>query len=262
MTTQNRLVGELERRIIGGEFAAGAKLPSERQLVQQSGLSRPLVREALRRLEERRLITIEPGRGSFVRDEQTLDAGRSMDLVYRRHAVTARQLVEARIMIESEAAARAADRATEEDLAAMRWTLERLDTTSSRVERVRYDLGFHLSVIRAAHNPVVEAMFGSIASLAVEQMLRSVTDGEIRDRSHPFHHAAYEAIRAGDVEAARQAMVDHLRVADDTYGVDYDRPLDVMAHQALQRVLGDGVGLQTLVEDILAGVSLPDEAPT
>jgi GntR family transcriptional regulator, transcriptional repressor for pyruvate dehydrogenase complex len=255
MGTQTRLVQDLERRILTGEFEAGAKLPSERVLAQQSGLSRPVVREALRRLEERRLITIEPGRGSFVRDEESLDAGRHLDLAYRRHPVTARQLVEARIMIESEAAALAADRATDEDLSAMRWTLDRLDATDSRVERVRYDLGFHLSVIRAAHNPVIEAMFGSIASLAVEQMLRSMTDKEIRSRSHPFHEEAYEAIRGKDVAAARQAMIDHLRVADDTYGADYDRPLDVMAHQALQRVFGADVELQTLVKDILTDVA-------
>jgi hypothetical protein len=56
------------------------------------------------------------------------------------------------------------------------------------------------------------------------------------------------------VEAARQAMVDHLRVADETYGSDYDRHIDVTANRALQDVLGLDVSLSSLVEDILNDV--------
>jgi GntR family transcriptional regulator, transcriptional repressor for pyruvate dehydrogenase complex len=249
-----KFVQRLEEQILRGEFQVGDKLPSERDLAERFGLSRPAVREALRSLEERRLIRIEPGRGSFVDPGTSLDVGRSLDVVYRRQKVTARQLVEARIMVESEAAGRAAERATPDDLEVMGTTLARLEDAQSRVDIVRLDLGFHLTIIRAAHNPVIEAMFGSIASLAVEQMVKSVSDSTIRHKSHPFHRRAFEAISRRDVDAARRAMVDHLRVADETYGADYDRHIDVTANRALQDVLGLDVSLSSLVEDILNDV--------
>jgi GntR family transcriptional regulator, transcriptional repressor for pyruvate dehydrogenase complex len=249
-----KLIRRLEGEILRGELEVGTKLPSERELAQRFELSRPAVREALRSLEERQLIRIEPGRGSYVEAGTSLDVGRSLDVFYRRQKVTARQLVEARIMVESEAAARAAERATPEDLDRMGTTLERLEGAQGRVEIVRLDLGFHLTVIRAAHNPVIEAMFGSIASLAVEQMVRSVSDSAIRHQSHPYHRQAFEAIAAGDAPAARQALVDHLRVADETYGDDYDRYIDASANRVLQDVLGLDVSLSSLVEDILTDV--------
>jgi len=66
--TRDELTRELENDIVSGRQGVGSKLPSERQLADRFGVSRPVVREALRTLVERRLVEIHPGRGAFVRD--------------------------------------------------------------------------------------------------------------------------------------------------------------------------------------------------
>src|SRR5215213_6954504 len=99
--TRAALADHLEEQILAGNLAVGAKLPSERQLAERFGLSRPLVREALRGLVERRLVEVEPGRGAFVRGAHATDAAHELGLLVRRHPATPRQLVEARTMLES-----------------------------------------------------------------------------------------------------------------------------------------------------------------
>ena len=105
-TSTDAISSTLAERVLSGELAANERLPSERQLALEFGVSRPIVREALRALVERRLIDVEPSRGAFVRGDTGLSAGsRPLDLEYLRRGTTARQLSEARLMLETEAVA-------------------------------------------------------------------------------------------------------------------------------------------------------------
>lgn len=240
----------MEERILAGELPAGAKLPSERQLAEQYGLSRPTVREALRTLAERQLVIISPGRGSFVRAGGGISTT-SLGLAYRRRDITPRQVVRARVMVEREAAALAAEHAGEGELDQLAQLLRRLEGTTDRLEHVQLDLAFHHGIARASHNPVIELLFGSITPLATELMLRSVGDAEVRARSHPFHREIFEAIREGRAADAAEAVAAHLYVAEDTYGADYDRSLDAMAHRALEHLLGPGTSLDEVIGRLL-----------
>lgn len=261
MTGQTRfsagaaLAEALEADILSGRLPTGCKLPGERELSERHGVSRPMVREALRSLAERKLVRILPARGTFVSGDTGLEALQPLALVYRRRHTTARQLVEARVMLESQAAAFAAVRANDEDLTALRVTVERMEADLSPLDHVRYDLAFHLLIARASHNPVIETMFGSIVTLVVQLMLRSVSDPEVAGRSHPYHRRAYEAIANRQTEAAAQAMRDHLKVADDTYGADYDDRLDILAKRELERLLGRSASLDELISGILSDAS-------
>ncbi|MCV4607338.1 FCD domain-containing protein, partial [Escherichia coli] len=91
-------------------------------------------------------------------------------------------------------------------------------------------------VARAAHNPVIETMFASIGGLTAELMLRSLTDPLTTPDSLPLHRVVLDAIRGRDGAAARRAMTDHLRVASRTYGDDFDRSLESVAHRELARL--------------------------
>ena len=163
-----------------GELAPEDRLPSERQLSVEFGASRPMVREALRSLVERGLIEVEPGRGAFVRGDTGPRRFQPLDLEYRRRGTTARQLSETRLMLETEAAALATIHADADDLAILESALERLESSATPLDRVRNDLAFHVAVVAAAHNPVIETMFASIHGLTVELMVRAR-----RRRDHP-----------------------------------------------------------------------------
>lgn len=250
-TSSRELAALLAARIHSGALAAGERLPSERQLVAEFGVSRPMVREALRALRERRLIEVEPSRGAFVRASSSAGL-QPLDVEYRRRGATARNLSEARLMLESEAAGLAATHADAADLERLRTAVVRLETSPTPLDRVRNDLAFHAALAAASHNPVIETMFASIQGLTVELMVRSAGDAEVVRRSEPFHRQAYEAVVARDPGAARAAIQAHLSIAASTYGEDYDQSLETTAARAL-RLIGSGAGLDeflgSLVDD-------------
>ena len=241
------LAAHLEDEILAGRLGAGTKLPSERQLADRFGVSRPVVREALRGLVERDLVEVRPGRGTYVRHARSTDAADRLGALYRRHQATPRHLVEARTMLESTAAALAAERATQEQVAAIERALVRFDSATGLIDQARFDLGFHLAIARAAGNPVIETMFGSITGLSVELMLRSLGDPAVARTAVPLHWAILDAIRHRDAERARAEMVGHLSVAASLYGDDYDRNLESVAQRELERLLAPSVTLDDLL---------------
>lgn len=249
-TSGQALADILAERVVSGQLAVGERLPSERQLALEFGMSRPMVREALRTLVERRLIDVAPSRGAFVRRDTGHRRYQPFDVEYRRRGSTARQLSEARLMLETEAAALAAARADPVELAALGAAVERLEASPTPLDRVRNDLAFHAAMVAASHNSVIETMFASIQALTVELMVRSAGDPEVVRRSQPYHRLAYEAIAARDPEAARTAIRDHLSIAASTYGEEYDQSLDTTAARAL-RLIGSGAGLEEFLGTVI-----------
>jgi GntR family transcriptional repressor for pyruvate dehydrogenase complex len=243
-------VAALAQRVLSGALVPGDRLPSERHLALEFGASRPMVREALRALSERGLIRVEPARGAFVRGDAGSHAIPPLDLEYRRRGTTARQLSEARSMLETTAAGLAAEHANATDLAAFEAALLRLEASATPLDRVRNDLAFHSALVAASHNPVIETMFTSILGLTVELMVRSAWDPAIVRQSNPYHRLAFEAIRDHDADAARDATRSHLSIAGSTYGDDYDRSLETTAARAL-RLIGSGAGLEEFLRSVL-----------
>jgi GntR family transcriptional repressor for pyruvate dehydrogenase complex len=248
--SRDKLADRLEEELVGDGVGPGTKLLSERQLALRFGVSRPLVREALRSLVERGLIEISPGRGAFVRALRISDAARPLDAFYRRQNATPRDLVEARLMLEREAVGLAAERAESDELEAMERVLERFDRTGDLIERARCDIAFHALIARMSHNPVIETMFSSIASLTFELMLRSLSDPAVSREGLPYHREIADAIRDRDPERARKAIEGHLVIARRLYGQDLDQGLDLVARRELERVFGRSVSLGTIIADI------------
>jgi GntR family transcriptional regulator, transcriptional repressor for pyruvate dehydrogenase complex len=231
------LAERLELELLSRRLSAGSKLDSERQLAQRFGVSRPMVREVLRALEERGLIEVLPGRGAFVRDVALADAVRPLDTIYRQRKPTPRELIQARMMLERETATLAAEHATEADLEAMEAALRRYDEARDLLARARADIAFHAAVAHASHNPVIETMFGSITTLTFELMLRSLGDPHVTREGVPYHREILNAISARDPEAARAAMAGHLTVALRMYGDDLDKSLDLVAQRKIEQLL-------------------------
>ena len=117
--TRSDIAERLEAEVQALGSTPGAKLPSERDLAQHLGVSRPLIREAMRSLVERGLVEVSPGRGAFIRAASTTEAARPLGSHYRRQNITLRNLIEVRTMIEPPAARLAATRATEPEIEAL-----------------------------------------------------------------------------------------------------------------------------------------------
>lgn len=224
---------QLEYQLLEGRWGVGEKLPSERQLAETFDVSRPVVREMLRGLQERGLITVQPGRGSYVRDVAATDGVSSLNVLARRGKVTARHLVTARAMLECEAAALAAQAHTSEDARRMKQILAAFDASDDTETSAELDVSFHEAVGIASGNPVLQIMFASIRNLTHGLVLRSLTDREVRMEGVPYHRMILDAILRGDSGAARTGMAEHLNLAARYYGLDLDDPLaDVLRRRA------------------------------
>jgi GntR family transcriptional regulator, transcriptional repressor for pyruvate dehydrogenase complex len=252
---RTELAEHLVRELSSGTLQEGDKLPSERELAGRLNVSRPVVREVLRSLEERGLIRVSPGRGAYVRRPQASDVVRPLDTLYRR-AATPRDVVHVRLMLEPGAARLAAEDGTAQRREAIKIALAAFDDAQTLVDRAARDVEFHAAVVRAAGNPVLETMFASIARLSFEMMLRSLSDPGVSREAIPLHGEIFDAIVAGDGDRAAAAMAEHLRVAQQLYGADLDVSLDAIARQALERAAAESGDPS---EDIIA--SALGEAP-
>jgi len=242
---QEAVLARIEGLILSGTLAVGDRLPSERTLCAEYNVSRPVIREVLRGLQERGYIEIHPGRGSFVRAAAASDLARPLARMATRAGVTPRDLVVARTMLECEAAAMAAREGSDEQIGRVQAALAAHRSAQGLAELARSDLAFHEAIAHASGNPVIAVMFGSIRTLIYGLMLRSLSDREVMQAGDPWHETIYEGIERRDPRAARAAMAEHLRLALDLYGNDLDQPLD----QVLTR---RGINVSRLDDELTA----------
>ncbi len=186
-----------------GGFQPGERLPSERDLMEALGVSRTAIREGLRGLEALGLVTIRHGSGVYVQDGAASGRAR-WRLPVAARARDPRDLIEVRLIVEPEIAGLAALRRTADDVRRLKRDIEQFRADIGVVRRPPTDLGFHVNLCRAAHNPMLLA----IVRWVIDFYARS---GQIPLRLDADHHARiYEAVRAGDAGAAHTAMTMHL----------------------------------------------------
>ncbi|MGR3825006.1 MAG: FadR/GntR family transcriptional regulator [Salipiger marinus] len=204
--------------IVAGTYPLQSRLPPEEVLAQTCGVSRPVLRMALARLREDGIITSRRGSGNYVtrRPDRAV-----MDFVPLGSITDIRRCYEFRADVESAAAAWAARRRTEADLAAME-AAQALLAGSYRQQQlgVEADHQLHLAVARASGNPFYVTVLESLATQIAFGMTlsRSLTLQGAPDRQAKVeaeHRALIEAIRAADPEAAAAAMRRHVIAARD-----------------------------------------------
>lgn len=198
----------LWQRITAGEWALGEKLPGETTLALQLGVGRSTVREAIRQLAGRGVLASRQGAGVYV---TALEAPEDWDAVLRKADIVA--VIEARIAIETEAAALAAVRRTPADLRGIRRALADRAVHRSDIEaHVDVDTAFHRTIVAAAHNPVLLDLFDSFTPRLREAMIemlrirRSFGD----DSDQDAHAEQVEAIAGHDEAAAAERSRAHL----------------------------------------------------
>jgi GntR family transcriptional repressor for pyruvate dehydrogenase complex len=249
--TRDELEASLADDILSGRLGPGSRLPSERKLSLASGVSRPTVREVVGSLQARGLVEINPGRGVFVREPSALAGIAPMVAAYWRSRATPQHLLDGRRALEEVTAAEAARNAVAADVDALERVVVRCENAPHVLEMARHDISFHFLIARTSGNPVLEILFGSLAPLLFELLLRSLSDPAVKNAGIPQHRLILEAIRRRDPEAARAAMHDHMGLAERMFGADYKRPLSEVAQRALEQSLGSSASLEALLEQTL-----------
>lgn len=211
------LVGEVLGQIVSGELTPGSTLQTETEMAQHYGVSRVVVREAVRVLAEKGLVEVRQGRGTMVAapehwshlDPQVLMArlrtGSLVDILDN--------LMEVRQMVEKEAAALAARHASPEEMAELARLVEQMEQVmDSPPTYSDLDTAFHGTLVQATHNLLLRSMVQPL--IPVIHAGRSLTNQEffsIRAESQAGHRAILAAVAARDEEAARAAMEHHVR---------------------------------------------------
>lgn len=216
-----QIVEQIEKAVADGTLKPGDQLPPERELGAKFGVSRTAVREALRALHEKGLVEAHPGRGTFITTVSSHGVLQSLGWMTKiTQAAASGHLVEVREILEPAIAARAAARAVDQHIGAMREAIAAMDaanTTKDGDAYIEADLDFHLALAEAAENPIILTLIDSIVGLLREQRSRIFDVPGGPDRGQFHHKRILEAVVRRDPEAARHAMHAHMeQVREDT----------------------------------------------
>ena len=209
-----QVADQIQELIVSEALRPGDKLPGERELAEQLGVSRTVVREAIRLLSVRGLVEVKPGCGTYVREPSPRDAAAPIELLLKLRQCPnfLDNLYEVRHMIEVEVAGLAAERATGEDFAAMEAAIEGMRAHVGDADRfVHHDLVFHSALADATHNDLFSILLNAISDLWSKGAMLAYQAPSAAEDSLAHHCNVLQHVKAQDQEKARQAMREHIR---------------------------------------------------
>jgi GntR family transcriptional repressor for pyruvate dehydrogenase complex len=209
----SEVLSSLRLLILNARYGPGEKLPSEREMAAQLGVGRPAVREAIKAFCMLDVLDSRRGAGTFVRSLSALTDDWPVQLKAEQLELDMIELLEVRRMIEPQAAALAAARATPSQLAEMRRSLQIQERELENARLVNEeDYQFHDAIIRAAGNHVLVDLSRVLAPLLIKS--RKITGGSAPDFRGMLrmHELIFEAISMSDPDTARRLMLDHLHM--------------------------------------------------
>ncbi|GAB2624565.1 FadR/GntR family transcriptional regulator [Streptomyces capparidis] len=209
VSAMEAVLTHLRSAIERGEYAIGDKLPSEAELCRALGVSRPLLREALRALQVMGLTASRTGKGTFV-----ISNGPAQNPTFGDYSAS--DLLEVRRHVEIPMAGYAAVRRTPEDLDRLQHLLERMERETDTTAWVAMDTLFHITVAQAARNPVFRKVIEEIRDALARQSAFLNDIGGRRERSNLEHRAIVEALIEGSRQEAVDAMSHHLECVEST----------------------------------------------
>jgi GntR family transcriptional regulator, transcriptional repressor for pyruvate dehydrogenase complex len=197
-----------------GELRPGDRLPAERELARQLGISRPSLRAGLRSLSVMGVVQIRPGAGSFIAGGPPAFGSDALRIQASLHGFTRDQMFQARLVLEVAVAGMAAEHATSDDLIAVSDEATGMFASLEDPQSfLRHDIEYHRAVAAACGNPILSALVNMVSEQFREQRQRTIGRAHDLKEAADEHRAIYLAIRAHDADRARRAMRDHLERA-------------------------------------------------
>lgn len=209
-STRVDIIGrKLAERILTGEFDVGSWLPAERKLAEDMGVSRTVMREAMRHLQSEGMIRIQHGKGVLVVNEAHGSFSKAINRIIPDDVSRLRQLVEARLIVEPEVAALAAIRATRSRRNALREIQESFACVEDAELGVELDMAFHSEIALAAGNSVILVMLEACAQISRKSRLLTLSAYPVTTAIE-HHRGILEAIVDGNERLARRRMKRHV----------------------------------------------------
>jgi GntR family transcriptional regulator, transcriptional repressor for pyruvate dehydrogenase complex len=231
-TGSEEVVLHLREMIQRGELQRGERLPPERNLSKLLGVSRPTLRAGIRSLAAHGVLLSRQGAGTFVVNNDgppSLDSS-PLRLMAALHGFTSAEMFEARRSIEMAMAGLAAERATGDQMASMAEELAGMYASLEDPEQyLVHDMHFHQMVAAASGNRILTALMNMVATILLDVRSKTVKRAKDLKESAEMHRQIYRAIRTQNPEAARNAMKDHLVLAQKAQESEEPDPAPVSA---------------------------------
>ena len=232
LSLSDKVAEQLTEAIVSKQIRPGERLPSERELGDHFKVSRTVVREAVRSLAARGLVSVTSGRGVEVNEFGPGGVADSMRLLVRGYdGLDYGKVNEVRTAVEVQVAGLAAQRARPEDLERLRHicdehqrSLEQGDLSAAS----EMDFQFHRELTRSSGNELLLAMLDSIAEVLREIRHQSMAEPHVGEDGLRAHRRILKCVSAGKPEPARQAMADHLAEAERVWRGAHPRDNKVM----------------------------------
>lgn len=203
------VVNQLQKKISDGELKPGDKIPTEPELMEQFGVGRSTIREAVRVLVHAGLLEKRQGFGTFL----TSDSVIREPLVHRLRRAELLEVYEVRKMLELDISRLAAERRNEQDLEQMRTALDHRVAALDQGDTAAYlkaDIEFHLAVAAASQNSIATDLYRTFSSVLLDALHMLAKDQNVHDPHQLYHENLYLAIRDKDVAAAEHWTLQNL----------------------------------------------------
>ncbi|KIN65302.1 Pyruvate dehydrogenase complex repressor [Sulfitobacter noctilucae] len=242
----NAVVRQVEELILRGILRAGERLPSERELSDRLGVSRPSLRDAISALQETGLLNARPGAGIFVADVLGSAFSPALIQLFARHDEAVFDYLSFRRDMEALAGERAAQHGSGTDLAVVQTVFDKMVAVHSKrnaEEEAQLDAQFHMAIIEASHNVVMLHMMRSMYELLRGGVFynRQVMFKQRTSRAALLeqHRAINTALQARDPLQTRTAIEAHLNYVEKSLS-DQRRAErnEIIAQQRLQHEVG------------------------
>jgi len=204
-----KILEKIKHLISSGSVTPGGKFPPERELAKEFGVNRGSLRQALKVLEIMGVLTQRVGAGTYLSASAELTLKEPLDFLVLLDDLSHHELFETRMIVEPELAARAALRATAEDLIGLRKAIVAMEQCHTNQERLEADIAFHECIFRASGNRICHLLFRVIHRnllTSMSQLSRRVP----LDRPLTYHKRIYEAIQRRNSDEARRQMLEHI----------------------------------------------------
>lgn len=218
------VVRQIEQLILRGILRPGERLPSERDMAERLGVSRPSLRDAIADLAEKGLLSSRPGSGVFVAEVLGAAFSPALTALFASHDEAVFDYITFRCDIEGLAADRAARLGSETDLQVIETILRKMEAAHQKrdpSDEAQLDAEFHMAIIEASHNVIMLHMMRSIFDLLRQGVfynrLVMFRNRMTRDQLLDQHRAINAAIQARDPAAARAAVALHLDYVEAAY---------------------------------------------
>lgn len=211
MAVQHDLLEQLRGTLNSGRFPDQGRLPAERELAEEFGVSRSTLRTTLGVLEAEGKIWRHVGRGTFVGERPSFEAPALSALINRTHP---EEVMEVRLVLEPRIAALAARRATAGDIEIMDRCVRKAETATDIATFELWDGAFHRAIATGARNALLLALFDAVNAIRQEAIWGRLKEASLTGKRQRLynsqHRACVEAVRDRSAADADRHMVDHL----------------------------------------------------